>query len=124
MRRRLVPIIALALAATGAGPAAGTALAAPGNGDTLTYTFTDCVGPAGSPTAFEAVKQPGGAAALHLLDGSAVFVAMSAVDVETGDTLFSTPGFAVNGLPTLTCLSVHPVLQRLHLVTGLLASRR
>jgi hypothetical protein len=122
MRRRLLLTAALAFALVGGIPPPG-ALAAPSNANTLAYAFFDCVGPAGAPAAFQAVKQPSGAAALHLVDGSAIFVVMSAVDIETGETLFSTPGFEVNGLPTLSCLSYHPVSGRLQRVTGLLAPR-
>jgi hypothetical protein len=74
-------IALLALVAGTAVPAAG-ASADPSTPSTLTYEFTACSGPDGTPTHFEAVKQPGGAAALLLTDGSGVFIAVQAVDVE------------------------------------------
>lgn len=47
----------------------GTVAAAPSAPRRLTYHFTDCSGPAGTPATIDAVKQPGEAAALHLVDG-------------------------------------------------------
>ena len=87
---------------------------------TLTYVFTDCEGPAGTPAEFRAVKQPGEGAALHLTDGSGNFIAVRAVDVETGTVLFTTRGFERNGLPTVTCTLVNPRNGRTQLVTGLI----
>jgi hypothetical protein len=86
----------------------------------LTYHFTDCSGPAGTPTTFDGVKQPGGAAALHVVDGSGIFIAVQAIDVASGTILFTTPGFEQNDLPTVTCQLVHPVTLRLQAVIGLL----
>ena len=116
---RLVASMALAglmLSAT-APPAA----ADPSTPATLTYHFTNCTGPAGTPVVLDAVKQPGGAAALHLADGSGIFIAVQAVDVESGTILFSTPGFEHNGLPAVACLLIHPVTQTLQSVVGKIA---
>jgi hypothetical protein len=115
----------LAVAATGAvalvaSLGAGAALADPATPTTLVYTFTNCVGPTGTVPGFEAVKQPGNAAALHLTDGTGMFVVMSAVDEVTGATLFATPGFEENGLPTVACDSVHPVTHQLARVSGII----
>jgi hypothetical protein len=104
-------------------PGAG-AWAAPSTPSTLTYEFTDCSGPAGTPTSFDAVKQPGEGAALHLTDGSGIFVAMAASDAVTGEVLFTTPGFEHNDLPTVTCSVVNPRNSTLQLVTGLIAPVR
>jgi hypothetical protein len=100
---------------------AGTALADPSTPATLNYHFTECSGPAGTPPTFDAVKQPGGAAALHLVDGRGIFVAVRATDVATGTILFSTPGFEHNGLPTVSCRLFHPVSQTWQAVVGMLA---
>ncbi len=89
---------------------------------TLTFHFTDCSGPAGTPTTFDAVKQPGGAAALHLVQGRAIFVAVEAIDVASGDVLFTTPGFGHNGVPTVTCRLIHPVTLTLQRVTGIITA--
>lgn len=98
-----------------------TVLADPSTPATVTYHFTDCVGPAGTPAAFDAVKQPGSAAALHLVDGSGIFVAVSAVDVASGATLFATPGFQHNAVATVACRLIHPVSGTLQAVVGMLA---
>jgi hypothetical protein len=99
----------------------GLAAAAPSTPTTLTYHFTDCNGPAGSPTTFDAVKQPGESAALHLVDARGTFVAMEAIDVASGTVLFTTPGFEHNDVPTITCQIIHPVSATLQSVTGIIA---
>jgi hypothetical protein len=103
-----------------AAPLPASAEAAPASPDTLLYQFTSCTGPEGTPTSFDAVKHPGEAAALHLVDGQSIFVAMRAVDIATGTTLFQTPGFDENDVPTVTCLVVHPVTGTLAAVTGVI----
>jgi hypothetical protein len=101
-----------------AGSSAAPASAHPLTPSTLTYEFTACTEPA--PTQFDAVKQPGEGAALHLTDGSGVFIAVEAVDVESGAVLFTTPGFQQNDLTTVTCSVVNPRNGREQLVTGLI----
>jgi hypothetical protein len=113
-------IIALLALVAGAALSAAAASADPSTPSTLTYEFTDCTGPAGTPTQFDAVKQPGEAAALHLTDGSGVFIAVQAVDIETRAVLFTTPGFQENDLTTVTCSVVNPRNGREQLVTGLI----
>ena len=95
--------------------------AQPATPATLTFHFTGCSGPAGTPAAFDAVKQPGSGAALHLVDGRGIFVAVSAVDVASGAVLFSTPGFEHNRVATVACRLVHPVSGTLQAVVGMLA---
>lgn len=118
--RSFVALLASLVSAAGVLPAEA-AWAAPSTPSTLTYEFTGCTGSAGTPEAFDAVKQPGEAAALHLIDGSGIFVAIQAIDVQTGDLLFTTPGFQHNDLPTVTCSVINPRNDRLQLVTGLIA---
>jgi hypothetical protein len=108
-------IIALLALVAGAVLPAAAASAEPSKPSTLTYMLT-CPG----PTKFSAVKQPGGAAALRLTDSTSVFIAVEAVDVETGVPLFTTPGFQHNGLTTVTCAVVNPTNGRTQAVTGLL----
>jgi hypothetical protein len=111
-------VCALALSLTGGVGVATSAWAAPSS--TLTYNLTGCTGPTGQPLAsFEATKQPGGAAALHLIDGSAIFVLMGAVDTITGVTLFSTPGFQNHFPLPVTCYLTRPTGDLLF-VTGLI----
>src|SRR5436190_7410099 len=112
---------------------AGIAYADPSNGHTATYSFTQCVDSTGRSVAdFEAVKQFGQAAALHLLDGRGNFVAMAAVVLgdqtvsgtfyADGTVLFQTPGFVgTNGLRTITCTNTSPVSGIRSRVTGYVA---
>jgi hypothetical protein len=116
-------IAVLALVAGAALPAAA-ALADPSTPSTLTYEFTACAGPTGTATQFHAVEQPSGAAALHLTESTGVFIAVHAIDVETGAVLFTTPGFEQNDLTTITCSVVNPANSREQLVTGLMAPPR
>lgn len=106
----------------------GAANAHPNNDKTLTYEFTSCT----SGSAFQAAKQPGEAAALHLLDGSGIFVAMKAVALgdqtvngtfyADGTVLFETPGFSgTNRLPTITCTNTSPTSGIRSRVTGYIA---
>jgi hypothetical protein len=99
----------------------GAVTADPSTPSTLTYHFSDCTGPGGTPATFDAVKQPGGAAALHMVGTHEIFVAVRATDLDTGAILFTTPGFEHNDLPTVTCRLVHPVSQALELVVGMIA---
>ena len=84
----------------------------------LTYEFESCTGPAGTPEHFDAVKQPGGAAALRITDRGGIFVVMEAS--EGGVELFTTPGLIHNGLPTVTCSVINPTNNRLQEATGLI----
>jgi hypothetical protein len=98
---------------------AQAASGAPSTPTTLTYEFTGCTG--SRTGTFTAVKQPSEAAGLQLTDGSATFVFMEAIDVQSGAVLFTTPGFEHNGLPTVTCDLIHPTTGEELLVKGLLA---
>ena len=71
-------VCALALSLTGGVGVAASAWAAPSS--PLTYDLSGCTGPL---TTFVATKQPGGAAALHLIDGSATLVLMMAFNTDT-----------------------------------------
>lgn len=122
-RARSITVL-LALVAGGALLPAAAASAGPLPPSALTFHFVACAGPAGTPEAFDAVKQPGGAAALRLIPGSGVFVVIEAIDVATGDLLFTTPGFAHNGLTTVTCSVANPTNGQEQLVTGLLVARQ
>lgn len=71
------------------------------------YDFYNCVGPAGTPTAFTAVKtavppQTGhpvsAAAAFRLTNGGGVFIVLS-----FGTDAFSPPGIEVSGNANVTC---------------------
>ena len=104
-----------------AGMTGGLAGAAPSTPATLTYHFTDCTGPAGTPTTFDAVKQPSEAAGLQLTSGGGTYVLMEAIDPATGTVFFTTPGFKKNNLPTITCDLNHPVTGADAVITGIIA---
>lgn len=91
-------VLAVAMLTVSMGSAAGAA-------EPRSYSFHDCVGPAGTPTSFTAVKEQLPASAAHgvsagvafrLSDGSGVFIAL-----EFGGTTIG------NGIPvgqlTTTC---------------------
>lgn len=103
------------------GASSTTVIALPSTPATLTFQFTACTGPSGTPAGFDAVKQPGSGAALHLVDGSGIFVAVSAVDVASGAVLFAIPGFEHNGVATVACRLIHPVSGTVEAVVGMLA---
>lgn len=125
MNRRFLTIVALVLSWAIAEPAIGTAAGATlPTSSRLTYHFTNCRGPSGTPTTFDAVKQPGGAAALHLLGGGGTFVAMEAIDLATGEVLFTTRGFERNGLALVTCRAIHPVTQTLQQISGIITAAK
>ena len=92
-----------------------------GVAQSLTYHFTNCVGPTGTPTGFDATKQLGNAAALHVTDSGEIFVGVKSIDAQTGAILFTTPGFEHNVVPTITCQVVKPVTGQLRVVTGFFA---
>jgi hypothetical protein len=103
---------------------AGVAAAAPDNDATLVYSFTNCDAHAD----FQAVKQPSGAASVHLLDGSGNFLFMKAVvlgdqgDLLDGTVLFDTPGITSRAarLGLVTCDVVSPLDGVLVRTTGFL----
>jgi hypothetical protein len=100
----------------------GVAKADPSNDRTLTYEFTGCRDSNGAAVPnFQAVKQPGQAAAVHLLDGRGNFLFMRAEDLD-GNLLFEVPGFTGrNGLPTITCINTSPLSGTTARVTGYIA---
>jgi hypothetical protein len=103
---------------------AGVVSAAPNTDATIVYSFTDCDAHAD----FQAVKQPSGAASVHLLDGSGNFIFMKAVvlgdqgDLLDGTVLFDTPGITSGNanVETVTCDLVSPSDGLLVRTTGVL----
>ena len=125
LKRSWAILICLSVLAVGG---FGTAGAEPDNKKTAVYSFTDCT----SGPDFEAVKQFGQAAALHVSDERGNFVAMKAVVLgdqtvdgtfyADGTVLFETLGFSGrNGLPTVTCTNTSPVSGITLRVTGHIA---
>ena len=85
---------------------------------TLTHEFTGC---ASWRETFEAVQQPSEAAGHQLTDGSATFIFMEAIDVQSGVALFTTPGVQTLQAPDRYLRSHHPTTEEELLVKGLLA---
>jgi hypothetical protein len=112
--------VAAVIASVASVLAAQAALAAPSNTKILTFPFTGCTGPAGTPASFSALKEPSSGASLRLLGSSVVYVTTQAVDVDSGAVLFSTPGFQNNSVQTVVCYLTHPVTKAHLRVTGLL----
>jgi hypothetical protein len=102
----------------------GVASAAPNTDATLQYSFTNCDAHAD----FLAVKQPSGAASVHLLDGGGNFIFMKAVvlgdqgDLLDGTVLFDTRGITSGAanVETVTCDVVSPLDGLLVRTTGVL----
>jgi hypothetical protein len=104
-------IALLAVAAAGlATPAA--ALADPAKG--FPITFTECQGPAGTPSTFDAVLA--GFTRALVVDSTSVFV--SVVIVRDGIEIYSRPGFDVNGISTITCKFESPLTGFKYVITG------
>lgn len=117
---RIVALLASLVVAT-AGLFAGAAQAGPSN--VLTYEFEGCIGPAGAPSSFTAVREePAAGSGFRLVDGSAIFVGLVFFDVTTG-TGFRPPGLLSNGNVTVTCLAVSPISGDLLVIGGFLAPR-
>jgi hypothetical protein len=109
--RARIAIAALALAAASLSTAPSAA-ADPANG--FPVTFTDCQGPAGTPSTFDAVLA--GFTRALVVDSTSVFV--SVVIVRDGVEIFSRPGFDVNEIATITCKFESPLTGFRYVITG------
>ena len=115
MLRTLVGLVGVSVMVAGCEMKSPTSPAPPGSTPAAvaasrppaTYDFYDCVGPAGTPSTFTAVKtavppQTGhpvsAAAAFRFVDDSAVFIVLS-----FGAGGFSPPGIDVSGNANTTC---------------------
>jgi hypothetical protein len=81
--------------------------------------FYDCIGPAGTPSSFDAESQHLGAA-WHLTDSPRIFVGLIGFDETTNTLVVVTPGFNVNAVEAVTCRSVRPSSGHVFRVTGVL----
>lgn len=109
--RARTALTALALAAASLATAPG-ASADPANG--FPVTFTDCQGPPGTPSTFDAVLA--GFTRALVVDSASVFV--SVVIVRDGVEIHSRPGFDHNGIPTITCRFESPLTGFKYVITG------
>jgi hypothetical protein len=127
--KRLRPILAaLACVSAVAATTVAVAHADPSNFGTVTWTFTNCTGPAGTPTTFDAVRQEFttptnsivGMPALFLLtSGTELFNPFMVTNLDTGGS-GTNPGFDQNNLLLVTCNTTSPVTGTHYLFTGFL----
>jgi hypothetical protein len=127
--KRLRPFVAaLACASAVAATTVAVAQADPSNFGTVTWTFTNCTGPAGTPTTFDAVRQEfttpndaivGMPAIFLLADGTALFNPFMVTIVDTGASGVN-PGFTHNDLLLVTCNTTSPVTGTNYIFTGFL----
>jgi hypothetical protein len=104
------------------------AQADPSNFGTVTWTFTNCTGPTGTPTTFDAVREEFttptdaivGMPALFLLtSGTELFNPFMVTIVDTGAS-GTNPGFEQNNLLLVTCNTTSPVTGTAYIFTGFL----
>jgi hypothetical protein len=107
-------LITLGLVAALSVISTGGAAAAPK--DPLVNHFTNCSGPPGTPTEFDAVRVSS-APTGRPIDGTSPVRALQIVDAETGTIVFTTPGLEHGNVPTVTCLLLNPFRLRLEWVT-------
>ncbi len=121
-------LVALACVTAIAATSVAVAQADPSNFGTTTWTFTNCKGPDGTPTTFDAVRQefttPTGSIegmnALFLLTGgTSLFNPFMATNLDTGASATNN-GFTHNGLLLVTCNTTSPVSGTHYLFTGFL----
>jgi hypothetical protein len=128
MKRFRPFLAALACVSAVAATTVAVAHADPANFGTTTWTFTNCTGPAGTPTTFDTVRQEfttpsdlivGMPAIFLLTDGSALFNPFMVINLDTGFS-GTNPGFVRNGLLLVTCNTTSPVTGTHYVFTGFL----
>jgi len=128
--KRLRPFLA-ALACVSAMAATTVAVAhadPPNSNFGATWTFTDCTGPPGTPSTFDAVARsfttPSGitfgAVNWFLTSGTATFQPFVVTNLDTGFSN-SIAGFAHNDLPLVTCNVTSPVSGFHYVFSGILS---
>ena len=126
--KRLRPfLVVLACVSAIAATTVAVAQADPSNFGTVTWTFTNCTGPAGTPTTFDAVRQEfttpngdiEGMPALFLLTSGTELFVPNMVTLDTGAS-GTTPGFNHNNLLLVTCETTSPVTGTHYLFSGFL----
>jgi len=131
MKRFRPFLVALACASAMAATTAAVAQADPANSGTTIWTFTNCTGPAGTPTTFDAARQEfttppqSGGFITGMPDvflsssGSELFLVFMATNLDTGVTGTSS-GFDHNGLLLVSCETTSPFSGTHYLFTGFL----
>jgi hypothetical protein len=93
-----------------------------------TWTFTECTGPAGTPSTFDALGRSfttgsgieKGAVNWFLTSGTATFTPKVVTILDTGDTFSLAAGFDNNNVPLVTCETIGPVSGTHYLFSGVL----
>ena len=124
--KRLRPFLA-ALACVSA-VAATTVAVAHADPPRATWTFTDCTGPPGTPSTFDAVARSfttgsgitKGAVNWHLTSGTATFNPKVVTILDTDETFIIGAGFDNNNVPLVTCNTTSPVSGTHYLFSGIL----
>src|SRR5215210_1423528 len=102
---------------------AATAASAQGAASPLSFDFYDCIGPAGTPSAFSAARTSSVSPTLafHRTDGAGIFVVLLFNDATVGVDVRPTfaPGLA--GKADVTCSAVGPRLGHELTVSGFFA---
>jgi hypothetical protein len=85
------------------------------------FHYFDCVGPAGTPETFDALKSPKvPATTFHLADGTGTWHVLRIVNIDTGAVTDFLPPAAFENAnqSTVTCTIFSPTQLRLNRVTG------
>ena len=126
--KRLRPFLAaLACISAIAATTVAVAHADPSNSVTVTWTFTNCTGPAGTPTTFDTLRveftTPSdlivGPGLFFVTSGTALYNPFMVTNLDTGGS-GTTPGFDHNNLLLVTCNTTSPVTGTHYLFTGFL----
>ena len=127
--KRLRPfLVVLACVSAIAATTVAVAQADPSNFGTVTWTFTNCTGPAGTPTTFDAVREefttPTGSiegmpAIFLLTSGAELFQPFMFTNLDTGGS-GTNSGFDHNNLLLVTCNTTSPVTGTHYLFSGFL----
>jgi hypothetical protein len=128
MQRLRSLLAALACVSAVAATTVAVAHADPSNFGTTTWTFTNCTGPAGTPTTFDAVREEfttptdaivGMPAIFLLTSGTELFNPFMVTILDTGAS-GTNPGFEQNNLLLVTCTTTSPVSGTTYVFTGFL----
>ena len=117
--RRFTALTAASACAAALTWGAATAQADP---STLTWNFTDCTGPAGTPTSFSAWRTSQSVGnSLHLVDGSGTFVVLIAYNEDLGRYNIPVLPPGKTSAALVQCSTIGPALGFRFTVWGLFA---
>ena len=119
LRRRAIALTGCALVALVGLPSAALGAGSPSS---VTYHYFDCVGPAGTPETFEAVKPVHSSWSFQVVGTNEVWFLRHVESVATGDVIVDValPN-GIEPLDTITCLIMSPIAHELRRATGYFA---